>query len=113
MERLGALARVGRDEEGVTERKRQNSQGSFAANTSDLNRCFPKVKLGFAGWLTKWHVGIGGGGAARGDHRADLALRAVVAMFVTQAFKDALGGVALLWWGSLVVFQDLINRAEE
>ena len=82
-------------------------------NTSDLIHCFSEAKLGFAGWLTKWHVGISGGGAERGDHRPDLALRAVGAMLVTQAFKDALGGVALLWWGSLVIFQDLINRAEE
>ena len=98
LEGLGALAGVGRDEEGVRVGKRHDRECGLSALARDLDGRLAEVELGAPRRVAEGHEDLGGVASLEGHVAADLGLAAPVVVLVSEALEDPLRGVALLAW---------------
>ncbi len=114
LEGLGALAGVGRDEEGVRVGKRHDRECGLSALARDLDGRLAEVELGAPRRVAEGHEDLGRVASLEGHVAADLGLAAPVVVLVSEALEDPLRGVALLAWRRRVgvLGQDLVDHGE-
>ena len=113
LEGLGALPRIGGEEVGVRVGQGDHPQVGLAPHAGDLDDRLAEVELGVTGRMAERDedllrvlLGLGHGPLDLGDP-------AGVAVLVTEALEDPPRRVALLGWGTLVGFEDLVDDGQE
>ena len=82
LEGLGALARVGRDEEGVRVGQAHHREGDLSSSAGDLDDRFAEIELRFARRLGERHEHLTAAVVVLGEVAPHLALGPLVAVFV-------------------------------